>query len=141
MTNLKKGLAIVAAANGWLGTPYHHHGRVKGAGVDCANLLVACYHEAGLTGNVDLGFYPHDWHMHRSEEMFLAWVTRLNLKIVDSPKMGDVAIFKFGRTFSHGAIMINGNTAIHSYIDMGVIVTRLDETPLLGREVQFWSLD
>jgi cell wall-associated NlpC family hydrolase len=28
--------AVVAEARSWLGTPFHHQGRVKAAGVDCA---------------------------------------------------------------------------------------------------------
>ena len=139
MDEIEKRNAICQAALSWMQTPYHHHARVKGVGVDCANLLVAAYHEAGLAENIDLGFYPHDWHMHRSQEMFLEWVDKVGLRRIDSPKMGDVAVFKFGRTFSHGAIMTSANTAIHSYIDMGVIISRLDEAPLQGREVQYWS--
>ena len=29
---------IVAEAMTWLGTPYHHRGKLKGIGVDCAQL-------------------------------------------------------------------------------------------------------
>ncbi|MDO6044547.1 hypothetical protein Q4P48_08410 [Neisseria gonorrhoeae] len=39
---------IVEEARSWLGTPYHHHAMVKGAGVDCAMLLVAVYGAVGL---------------------------------------------------------------------------------------------
>ena len=40
---------IVAAARQWLGTPYLHQGRVKGAGVDCAGLVVGIAHQLGLS--------------------------------------------------------------------------------------------
>ena len=30
----------------WLGTPYHHQGRVKGVGVDCGQILIAIYEKA-----------------------------------------------------------------------------------------------
>lgn len=40
---------IIAEARTWLGTPFHHQGRVRGHGVDCAG-LVACVGKAlGLT--------------------------------------------------------------------------------------------
>lgn len=136
----EKRARVVKTAMQWMGTPYHHHGRVHGAGVDCANLLVAVFHEAGVVPNLDLGHYPHDWHLHRSEELFLAWVKRVGAVPVSSPTTGDVAVFRFGRTFSHGAVMLDEHTAIHSYIDRGVILSRLDEEPLAGRDVQFWSL-
>ena len=34
------GLDVVRMARTWLGTPYHHQGRVKGAGVDCGGLVI-----------------------------------------------------------------------------------------------------
>ncbi len=30
---------IVAAARGWIGTPYRHQGQVKGVGCDCLGLV------------------------------------------------------------------------------------------------------
>ena len=32
---LAQRLAVVAEAESWLGTPYHHEARIKGHGVDC----------------------------------------------------------------------------------------------------------
>ena len=32
--------AVVAEAIAWLGTPYHHRARIKGVGVDCAQLAL-----------------------------------------------------------------------------------------------------
>lgn len=39
---------IVAAARSWLGTPFHHQGRVKGVGVDCAGLVLGVAAELGI---------------------------------------------------------------------------------------------
>ena len=39
---------VVRVARSFIGTPYHHMGRVKGAGVDCATLLAEVYYEAGV---------------------------------------------------------------------------------------------
>lgn len=139
MTTLQRSTVALEAAT-WLKTPYHHHGRVKGVGVDCAQFLCAVYEAAGVIGKVDPGFYAHDWHLHHGEEQFLAWIERSGGRRVEVPQRGDVAVFRFGRTFSHGAIMLTADTAIHSYIEMGVVITRLDEQPLAGRPVQFWSL-
>jgi cell wall-associated NlpC family hydrolase len=131
---------VVQLAREWLGTPYHHHARIKGVGVDCAQLLCAVYEEAGLVPHVETGHYPHDWHLHRSEEMFLAWLGRVGAVSVAQPQAGDVAVFRFGRAFSHGAVMVDANTCVHAYINQGVILTRLDEEPLVGRVAQFWSV-
>ena len=63
--------AVVACARQWLRTPYHHRGRVKGAGVDCAMLLAEVYAEAGLVAPLAIPHYPPDWHLHRDAERYL----------------------------------------------------------------------
>lgn len=130
---------VVDEARSWVGCNYHHHARIKGVGVDCAQLLCAVYENCGLLPHVETGHYPTDWHLHRSEEMFLGWLQRF-ATIVPKPQAGDVAVFRFGRTFSHGAVMISEDTCIHAYIGRGVMLTRLNEAPLAGRPVMFWSL-
>ena len=49
---------IVEEARSWLGTPYHHQAMVKGAGVDCAMILVAVYRAVGL---IPAGFDPRPY--------------------------------------------------------------------------------
>lgn len=133
---------VLAEARTWLGTPYHHHGRIKGVGVDCAQYLACVFENAGLVPEVVTGFYPTDWHLHRSAEMFVAWLERYAdpLPVGTTPQPADVALFRYGRTFSHGAIMTGPARCLHSYIGQGVIETPLDEYPLAGRVVQFWRI-
>lgn len=135
--------AVVAEALQWMGTPYHHHGRVRGprGGVDCAMLLAEVFTAAGAISAVDPGIYPVDWHLHRGEEVFLAWLQRVGAWQVQQPSPGDVAIYQFGRTFSHGAVVVGEDgSVVHSYIRLGVVRTRPIEAPLHGRPVQFWSV-
>ena len=40
--------AIVEAAKRWLGTPYHHQGRLLGVGCDCLGLITEIGKELGL---------------------------------------------------------------------------------------------
>lgn len=40
--------AFVAEARDWLGTPYHHQGRVKGVGVDCIGLPIGVARVLGI---------------------------------------------------------------------------------------------
>lgn len=131
--------AVVKEAMTWIGTPYHHHGRIKGAGVDCAMLLCEVFEACGLVQHVDAGFYAVDWHLHHSEEMFSDWLAKYAKPGTGLPKIGDVMLFKFGRTFSHGSIYVGADTLIHSYIGRGVILSRTDEDPLAGRDAQHWS--
>lgn len=133
--------AVVAEAHTWLRTPYHHLARIKGAGVDCAWLLIEVYTAAGIVEPFDPGHYPPDWMMHRDEERYLDWVTRYAHE-VESPRPGDLAVWRFGRTFSHGAIVVEWPTIIHAY--------RRERCVTLGdgthgelappREVRFYSL-
>jgi cell wall-associated NlpC family hydrolase len=39
---------LLAEARTWIGTPFHHRGRVKGAGVDCGGLVVAVAGACGI---------------------------------------------------------------------------------------------
>lgn len=132
--------ALVNAACGWIGTPYHHKQRVKGAGVDCAQLLIATYADAGLIEAFDTGEYPEDWMMHRDEERFLAWVEKYLVEVT-APKSGDVAIWRFGRSFSHGAIVTQWPEFIHAYKAAGCVCPGNIEHDigLSARRVRFYS--
>lgn len=39
---------VIAAARGWIGTPFKHQHRAKGIGVDCAGLVIGVARELGL---------------------------------------------------------------------------------------------
>lgn len=141
MGEILKRAELVGEARRWLGTPYHHNGRVRGVGVDCAMLLAEVFETCGVVPRVEPGDYPHDWHLHRSEELFLGWLERLGARAVDAPQPGDVGLWRFGRTWSHGGIVVDGEPSIvHAYLGRGVIRTTLTEEPLAGREVGWWSL-
>lgn len=104
-------------------------------------LLAEVYEACGMVAAIDAGFYPHDWHLHRSEELFLQWVERSGGREVEAPRMGDVGLFRYGRTWSHGAICVGEDgLMVHAYIGRGVILTRLREEPLSGRDRRFFTL-
>jgi cell wall-associated NlpC family hydrolase len=134
---------ICAEAHRWLRTPWQHRQRLQGVGVDCAQLLLAVYEAVGLlqAGQVDPGEYPMDWHLHRDEERFLAGVLSVAHPVAD-PQPGDAAIFKFGRTASHAAIVLSPGVVLHAYAPDGC-VTISDLTVsahLAERLVGYYSL-
>lgn len=129
--------AIVAEARTWLGTPYHHMGHVKGAGVDCAWLLIEVYSAVGAIERFDPGYYPQDWSLHRGEERYLNFVLERATE-VQEPRLGDLVVMRYGRTFSHGAICIGDGQIIHSYLHRGCEVAELAE--FSGRRQQFYSV-
>ena len=130
---------IVEEARSWLGTPYHHQAMVKGAGVDCAMILVAVYRAVGL---IPAGFdprpYPQDWHLHSDAERYLGNITRF-CREVETPQVGGIAVWRFGRTFSHGGICIGGNQVIHSYVGRGVVLDDMGQAELSGRGVRYFD--
>lgn len=135
-----KRQAVLAIARTWLKTPWHHRARVKGAGVDCAQILIAVYAEAGLVDEFDTGDYPPDWMMHRSQERFLEFV-RQYADQVEDPLPGDLALYFVGRCFSHGAIVTAWPEIIHaSNRDRMVCYADGTQGWLAEREVQFWRL-
>lgn len=116
--------AVVAEARSWLGTPYHHEARVKGAGVDCAQLLIGVFAAPGvaLIDSLDVPRYPPDWHLHRSAERYLAIVLEHAREIAGPPLPGDIVLWRFGRCFSHGAIVVDWPAVIHAYVGRACVI-------------------
>jgi cell wall-associated NlpC family hydrolase len=119
---------VVAEARQWLFTPYHPCAGLRGVGVDCGQLLVRVYVDCGLVAPFETGPYPQDWHMHRDEERYLAFVESRMAEIAGAPEAGDAMLFCFGRCYSHGAIVSRADplTVIHAWMPSG----RVLEEPL-----------
>ena len=106
--------AVVAEAKTWLGTPYVSNGDVKGAGVDCGMLLVRVFVDLGLVAPFEPRPYPAQWSFHQSAERYLEIVERLASEIPGPPEPGDLALFKIGRCWAHGAIVIDWPEILHA---------------------------
>lgn len=130
---------VIAEARTWLSTAYHHQARIKGVGVDCATLLCEVYEAAGVIPYVDPTPYPADWHLHRDGERYLGWLEKY-ATLTDDPKPGDVVVWRFGRCFSHAAILCDNDTIIHSYIDQGVRLESRHASIFTGRPVKYYTL-
>jgi len=138
----QKRFEIVRAAREWLGTPYHHHARVKHAGADCAMFPLAVYQECGvLPKDFSAPEYSVQWHLHRSEEIYLQTLAPVMREKPSEPLPADFVIFKFGRAFSHGAIVVKWPIIIHSYIPHGVLLSDAErDGELMGRERKFFEV-
>lgn len=103
-------------------------------------LLVAVYRAVGLIPkDYDPRPYNPDWHLHQSEERYLAGMERLSHQ-VEKPEPGDIALYRFGRTASHGAIVIDDDLIIHAHKHAGQVELcerRLFEPDRLD---SFWSV-
>lgn len=47
---------IISTARSWIGTPFHHQGRLKGVGVDCIGLIVGVAAELGIVTPDQTGY-------------------------------------------------------------------------------------
>jgi cell wall-associated NlpC family hydrolase len=117
VSELDERRRFVEAAMSWIGTPYHHCANIKGVGCDCATFLVGAAQEAGLlAGDFKLPDYSPHWHLHRSAQKYLATIATVCSEVPMPPQSGDIVLFEFGRTFSHGAIVVEWPTVVHSCI-------------------------
>ena len=128
-------LAVVQEARSWLGTPFHHDARVKGAGVDCMRMPCESYNQA-IYANIDVpaNSYDAQWHLHQTgidsngnrvfRELYLEGLLKAgfvevsdhqsdfepfdpNLAVDAAKDTGDMAVVKLARTYSHGAIIVH----------------------------------
>ena len=136
-------MAVIAEAVSFVGTPYHHQGRIKGVGVDCGYLLAEVYAKACGMGRMEFGFYPEDWMMHSAAERYMTEVQARCVE-VEQPEPGDIALFQWGRAFSHGAIVIEWPKVVHAIGNTkrqtgGVEYADAFQPPLKDRTVRFFS--
>lgn len=111
---------VVEEALTWEGTPYHHAASIKGAGVDCGTFLIEVYSAAGVIKKFKPRQYSRQFHLHRDEEWYKAYVEEW-ASPVDTPQRGDVVLFKVGRLYSHGAICIEWPLIIHAPAREGAV--------------------
>lgn len=104
-------LKLIEVAKTWIGTPYRSNGLVKGlrGGTDCAMVLVGVYREACWVGpEFDPRPYPPHWHLHKNEEWYLNHVQSFSVEINEvEVQPADIVLFKVGRVFAHGAIIVS----------------------------------
>jgi cell wall-associated NlpC family hydrolase len=134
--------AIIAEARSWLGTPYHHKARIKGVGVDCAMILIGIFAGVGLIDEFEPEDYPRDWMLHREEDRFRDYV-RQYAEQIDSAEIqpGDVALYKVGKCFAHGAVIIGWPLVLHADSRSGkVTLAEGDQGWLSGRAVEFYRV-
>lgn len=112
--------AVVMMAKSWLGTPYHTAARIRGVGADCATMVAGAYEDARMIPAQDIAHYPPDWHLHRGTERYLAQVLQYAKELPeDHPRAklpGNLVLYRFGRCFSHAAIIVQWPQIAHAYV-------------------------
>jgi cell wall-associated NlpC family hydrolase len=118
---------VVAAARRWLDTPFHHQGRAKSVGVDCAGVLVEVARELGL-GDVDIRGYGHRPDSRELERLCYFHMTLVRLLDAEP---GDVLLIEVDGQPQHIAFLtrLEGEAAmLHAYAPARRVVEhRMDE--------------
>lgn len=114
MTKPLLGSKIVKQARTWIGTKYHHQGRLKksaqgNGGVDCIGLVIGVVNELSIcdaNGNL-LSRYDRKGYSMQPEGEKLVESIEPHLKSIDLEKMksGDVLLFKFWKEPQHVGIV------------------------------------
>lgn len=108
---------FVKAALSFVGTPYHHRAMLKGIGIDCATLLICAAAEAGLIERFEPPIYSQQFNLHRSDEVYIETISKLCDEVRRPYWLpGDIPLWKFGRCFSHAAIVIKWPMVVHACI-------------------------
>ena len=123
------GQAVVAAARGWIGTPYRHQASLKGVGADCLGLVRGVYEE--VTGRAVPRPKPYsaDWAERTGAERLIE-AARAYCGAMVAPGSeipGDILIFRWQARAraKHAGILSGEGRFIHAYEEAGVI-----ESPL-----------
>lgn len=125
--------ALVAAARGWIGTPYLHQASTKGAGTDCLGLIRGIWRELIGHEPEPLPAYSQDWsEVSRQEVLALAATRWLCPVPLDQVRLGDVLLFRMREGSVAKHLGINSRLGpepafIHAYSGHGVIETPLSD--------------
>jgi cell wall-associated NlpC family hydrolase len=103
---------FVHEARKWLGTPFHHQGRIKNIGCDCLGLLLGITNALGIChgygDDIAYGFMPDTKTFLDNLDLYMK-----RISIIDA-SYGDVLVMKFGGIPTHLAI-ITDRGIIHCY--------------------------
>ncbi|CAM3353356.1 putative phage cell wall peptidase, NlpC/P60 family [Paracoccus aminovorans] len=116
--------SVIAAARGWLGTPYHDQASVKGVGCDCLGLARGIWREVVGSETLPVPPYSRDWGEIGSREVLAENAGRVMIRI-DPAEAGPGAVVLFrmraGAIVKHVGILTGEGTFVHSYERLGVI--------------------
>lgn len=126
LENDSLGDQIVAEALEWLGTPWFHGQSLKGIGTDCVGFI------AGV--GIKVGFLPSDFILENYERIprnnfLVKFIENILTRVEDSPRKGDVLVFRKSGVNGHVGIYLGDGEYIHADSINGVIKTYIHEYP------------
>lgn len=134
-TELRRKKLCLEAAK-WIGTPFHAHAAIRGAGVDCVNLIAQLLVACGHAQSYEMPKYVMDGGKHNATSQLtdyldsrddFARVVDETLPIWKLPAWGDVLCFTLGRSSHHCGLMLHGKIFVHALYGRKVEIV-----PLVG---------
>lgn len=115
---------IVDEARRYLETPFLHQGRVPGACLDCAGVVVCAAQSLGLSGEyIDITDYPRDPATQKMVDILDRHLDKIPF---EKALPGDVLLLAWAQNPQHLAIFTGIGTIIHAHEDARrVVETRL----------------
>lgn len=125
---------VVAAARGWIGTPYRHQASLKGIGCDCLGLVRGVWRETVGPEPEAPPPYAPDWAEAGGAEALLGAAGRHLLRL-DAPEPGCVLLFRWraGLPAKHCAILASPASMVHAHD--GAAVAEVALTPWWTRHL------
>jgi NlpC/P60 family putative phage cell wall peptidase len=108
---------IVEEARKWLGTPFHHMGRVMGHGVDCYGVVEMVGRSLGV-------HIPDDIVYSRipDEKELIAYMDQYAVRVpLEQAQAGDIIIVPYQFRMRHMAILTDKGM-LHAYEPLGKVV-------------------
>ncbi len=108
---------VIAAARGWIGTPYLHQASLKGVGCDCLGLVRGIWRELYGAEPETLPAYSPDWaEAGRTEAMAEAARRHMIERDVRTQQPGDLLLCRWrpGAVAKHAMIATPGGRMIHA---------------------------
>jgi hypothetical protein len=84
-----------------------------GLALDCGTLLWHVYKEI-IPLPLFPADYPSDWALHREDTRYTDWIAPF-VQVVRRPVRGGISVYKYGRSFSHGVIVLDRHHVIHAW--------------------------
>ncbi|AIF81410.1 NlpC/P60 family phage cell wall peptidase [endosymbiont of Acanthamoeba sp. UWC8] len=102
---------IVEQARTWLGTAFHHQGRIKGIGCDCLGLIVGVADELNLKDKDGIRLSSYDEINYSKEPDSNHLTAKLMSILIEVPtseiEPGDIGLFLINNNPQHLAIISN----------------------------------
>ena len=130
--------AVIAAARGWLGTPYHDQASLCGVGCDCLGLARGVWRDLVGAEPQPIPPYSRDWGETGAREVLVIGARAMMIEIpVGQIGPGALVLFRMAprAIAKHVGILTAPDRFIHAYDRLGVIEEAL--TTAWSRRIAF----